>query len=119
MKPPNPQLRHQVIAIYKGSSHHTCTYTQFPGGANPRDDEPHSLANPPAELLCLGREYPLGYEYFRPRLHRAFMGKAGLRSEDEIRKGLAAAEYVKKGESLCQPPPLLEDVMADVGISRN
>jgi len=65
MKPPNPQLRHQVIAIYK-------------------------------ELLYLGREYPLGYEYFRPRLHRAFMGKAGLQNEDEIRKGIAAADYVKK-----------------------
>ena len=51
------------------------------------------------ELLYLGREYPLGYEYFRPRLHRAFMGKAGERNEDAIKKGIAQAEYVKKGWS--------------------
>lgn len=46
----------------------------------------------------MGREYPLGYNYFQPRLHKAFMSKAGLRDEDEIKKGIAAAEYVKKGE---------------------
>ena len=98
MKPPNPQLRHQVIAIYKGPSHHTLR-TPNALGASHAMMKPHR-ANPPAELLYLGREYPLGYEYFRPRLHRAFMGKAGLQNEDEIRKGIAAADYVKKGESL-------------------
>ncbi|KAL0932851.1 complex 1 protein [Colletotrichum truncatum] len=49
------------------------------------------------ELLYLGREYPLGYDYFRPRLHKAFSANAGLRDEQAIRKGIERAEYVKKG----------------------
>jgi hypothetical protein len=49
------------------------------------------------ELLYLGREYPLGFDYFRPRLHKAFISKAGERDEDKIRQGIAQAEYVKKG----------------------
>ena len=49
------------------------------------------------ELLYLGREYPLGFDYFRPRLHKAFISKAGERDEDKIRRGIAQAEYVKKG----------------------
>ncbi|KAK6836729.1 hypothetical protein PG995_006257 [Apiospora arundinis] len=48
------------------------------------------------ELLYLGREYPQGYDWFRPRLHRAFMASAGLRDEEAIRKGIARAEFVKK-----------------------
>ncbi|KAK0652864.1 hypothetical protein B0T16DRAFT_320805, partial [Cercophora newfieldiana] len=51
------------------------------------------------ELLHLGREYPLGFDYFRPRLHRAFMANANLRDEDEIRHGIARAQFVQKGES--------------------
>ncbi|KAG5929966.1 hypothetical protein E4U42_003620 [Claviceps africana] len=66
MPGPNPELRRQVIAIYK-------------------------------ELLYLGREYPLGFKYFQPRLHRAFMSRAAERDEDKIRAGIAQAEYVKKG----------------------
>ncbi len=54
-----------------------------------------------AELLFLGREYPLGYDYFRPRLHKAFMSKAEERDEDKIRKGISQAEYVKKGMVVC------------------
>ncbi|KAF3389025.1 LYR motif-containing protein 5 [Penicillium rolfsii] len=49
------------------------------------------------ELLWLGREYPLGYQYFRDRLHRAFAGQAHLTDEDQIRQGIARAEFVKKG----------------------
>jgi hypothetical protein len=49
------------------------------------------------ELLYLGREYPLGFDYFRPRLHKAFMSNAGISSEAEIRKGIERAEFVKKG----------------------
>jgi len=45
----------------------------------------------------MGREYPLGYEYFRTRLHRAFSSQAKLQNDDEIRKGIARAEFVKKG----------------------
>ncbi|KAK8096631.1 LYR motif-containing protein 5A [Apiospora kogelbergensis] len=48
------------------------------------------------ELLYLGREYPQGYDWFRPRLHRAFMASADLRDEEAIRKGIARAEFVKK-----------------------
>ncbi|KAL2051307.1 hypothetical protein ABVK25_008359 [Lepraria finkii] len=48
------------------------------------------------ELLNLGREYPLGYEYFQTRLHRAFASQAGLQNDEEIKKGIERAEYVKK-----------------------
>ncbi|CEJ94395.1 Putative NADH-ubiquinone oxidoreductase complex 1/LYR family protein [[Torrubiella] hemipterigena] len=65
MAGPNPELRRQVIAIYK-------------------------------ELLYLGREYPLGFGYFRPRLHKAFMAKAEERDEEKIKYGIKHAEYVKK-----------------------
>lgn len=50
------------------------------------------------ELLWLGREYPLGYQYFRDRLHRAFAGQAHLTDEDQIRQGIARAAFVKKGK---------------------
>ncbi|KAK4128008.1 hypothetical protein N657DRAFT_542166, partial [Parathielavia appendiculata] len=82
---PNPELRRQVIAIYKRKS--------------------SSISLPPAmvnftslthKLLYLGRDYPQGYDYFRPRLHRAFMAKAGLTDEGEIRKGIARADFVRK-----------------------
>ncbi|KAF5495757.1 LYR motif-containing protein 5B [Colletotrichum fructicola] len=52
------------------------------------------------ELLFLGREYPLGYDYFRPRLHRAFSANAGLREEEAIEKGIQRAEFVKKEDML-------------------
>ncbi|KAJ5322284.1 uncharacterized protein N7506_011414 [Penicillium brevicompactum] len=51
------------------------------------------------ELLFLGREYPLGYQYFRDRLHRAFSSQTQITDEDQIRKGIARAEFVKKGQS--------------------
>lgn len=44
----------------------------------------------------MGKSYPLGYDYFRPRLHKAFMSQAHIRDEDEIRKGIERAQYVKK-----------------------
>ncbi|PHH81837.1 hypothetical protein CDD83_3464 [Cordyceps sp. RAO-2017] len=66
MSGPNPELRRQVIAIYK-------------------------------ELLYLGREYPLGFGYFRPRLHKAFIARAAERDEARIRAGIEQAHYVKKG----------------------
>ncbi|KAI0471039.1 complex 1 protein [Xylariaceae sp. FL0804] len=66
MSAPNPELRRQVIAVYK-------------------------------ELLTLGRDYPSGgLAYFRPRLHRAFMANAHLRGDDEVRRGLARAEFVRR-----------------------
>ncbi|BFZ60806.1 hypothetical protein YB2330_001858 [Saitoella coloradoensis] len=48
------------------------------------------------ELLFLGREYPLGYEHYQSRLHDAFMKKAKLSDEGEIRKGLEFAEFFRK-----------------------
>ncbi|SPN98692.1 probable NADH-ubiquinone oxidoreductase complex 1/LYR family protein [Cephalotrichum gorgonifer] len=48
------------------------------------------------ELLYLGREYPLGFSYFHPRLHKAFMANSGLRDDAEIQRCLERAEFVKK-----------------------
>ncbi|KAJ5522313.1 hypothetical protein N7527_006428 [Penicillium freii] len=48
------------------------------------------------ELLFLGREYPLGYQYFRDRLHRAFASQTHITDDEQIRKGIARAEFVKK-----------------------
>ncbi|KAL9130942.1 MAG: hypothetical protein Q9217_000988 [Psora testacea] len=48
------------------------------------------------ELLHLGREYPLGYTYFQNRLHKAFSSQAHLQEEEEIKRGIEKAEYVKK-----------------------
>ncbi|ELR05285.1 hypothetical protein VC83_08252 [Pseudogymnoascus destructans] len=48
------------------------------------------------ELLNLGKDYPLGYSYFRPRLHKAFSSQSGLTDEAEIRKGIDRAYFVKK-----------------------
>lgn len=48
------------------------------------------------ELLHLGKDYPLGFGYFRPRLHKAFMANAHLQNEDDIRKGIARADFVRK-----------------------
>ncbi|KDN67392.1 putative complex 1 protein [Colletotrichum sublineola] len=76
----NSELRRRVIGIYKGP---------------PPTDGPVVHA----ELLYLGREYPLGYDYFRPRLHKAFSANAGLRDEDAIKKGIERAEFVKKAGS--------------------
>lgn len=62
-----------------------------------------SLTLPPqrellAELLNLGKDYPQGFSYFRPRLHKAFMANAALRDEEQIKKGIERAKFVQKGE---------------------
>jgi len=49
------------------------------------------------DLLYLVRDYPLGYDYARPRLHKAFMSQAGLQDEEKIKQGIKRAEFVKKG----------------------
>ncbi|TVY26378.1 LYR motif-containing protein 5A [Lachnellula hyalina] len=46
------------------------------------------------------RSYPLGYAYFQPRLHKAFMGNAGMSDEGEIRRGIARADFVRKGTDI-------------------
>ncbi|EOA89741.1 uncharacterized protein SETTUDRAFT_26068 [Exserohilum turcica Et28A] len=48
------------------------------------------------ELLYMGREYPLGYEYFRTRLHRAFASQRHLTDEVKIKQGIERAEYYLK-----------------------
>jgi len=48
------------------------------------------------ELLYLGKAYPLGYAYFQPRLHKAFMSRASLKDEEQIREAIRRAEFVKK-----------------------
>ncbi|PMD13385.1 hypothetical protein NA56DRAFT_585687 [Hyaloscypha hepaticicola] len=52
------------------------------------------------ELLNLGKAYPLGFDYFRLRLHKAFASNAFLTDEKDIRKGIERAEFVKKGSFL-------------------
>ncbi|KAI5801211.1 LYR family protein [Geopyxis carbonaria] len=48
------------------------------------------------ELLWAGRDYPLGYAYFRTRVHNAFMARAHVRDEAAIRSGIEKAAYVKR-----------------------
>ncbi|KAM3070639.1 hypothetical protein ACMFMF_008091 [Clarireedia jacksonii] len=60
----------------------------------------HEVISLYKELLHLGRAYPLGYTYFRTRLHSAFKAKSTLDNPDEIRKGLERGEWVKKGTIL-------------------
>ena len=82
-------LRYDVIRIYKGIDYlspQSCRET---------------MTDESAELLYLGREYPLGYDYFRNGLRKAFKAKSGLQDEEEIKKGIASAEYVKKGINIC------------------
>ncbi|RIB17658.1 hypothetical protein C2G38_2087727 [Gigaspora rosea] len=47
-------------------------------------------------LLFIGREYPLGYSYFRPRLKKAFLKNRDLKNEDDIKKAIETGEYVYK-----------------------
>ena len=81
----NPALRRQVINIYKGECSGCLSFFFV-----------LLLICVYPELLNLGREYPLGYEYFQTRLHKAFASQAGLQNDKEIKKGIERAEYVKK-----------------------
>ncbi|PSN62701.1 hypothetical protein BS50DRAFT_502063 [Corynespora cassiicola Philippines] len=55
------------------------------------------------DLLFLGREYPQGYDYYRTRLHRAFASQRHLEDEEQIKKGIQRAEFVKKGRRSSSP----------------
>jgi hypothetical protein len=44
----------------------------------------------------LGRDYPLGYDYFRKRLKKAFSSNINLKDENEISKAVQRGEYVLK-----------------------
>ncbi|KAK6503437.1 hypothetical protein TWF481_008455 [Arthrobotrys musiformis] len=56
----------------------------------------HQVINIYKELLYLGRSYPLGYTYFRTRLHKAFTNNSSLTKEEDILRAIARAEFVKK-----------------------
>lgn len=47
-------------------------------------------------LLYLLRDYPLGYSYARPRLHKAFISQSHLEDPEKIREGIKRAEFVRK-----------------------
>lgn len=77
-------LRQQVISVYKGPSFE------------------YSLPSvnwliQHSELLYLGRDYPLGYPYFKRCLHSSFASQRKLENEDDIVRGIERAKYVKRG----------------------
>jgi hypothetical protein len=69
---------------------------------SPNSELRHQVIKIYKELLFLVREYPLGYGYARPRLHKAFMSQANISDEEQIKNGIKRAEFVKKGKSLFQ-----------------
>jgi hypothetical protein len=89
MPSPNPALRREVIGIYKGK------FNQAKHLGHMYEQELTDFLE--IELLNLGKAYPLGYGYFRERLHRAFKSQTGLTDDDKIRQGIERAEFVKKG----------------------
>ncbi len=101
MQPPNPELRRQVIAIYKGTFH--CSLSDTRASTLPVIKTATLTTCRRPELLNLGKDYPQGFDFFRPRLHRAFIANAHLRDEEQIRKGIARAEFVRKGAVLPGP----------------
>ncbi|KAL8944195.1 MAG: hypothetical protein Q9216_000619 [Gyalolechia sp. 2 TL-2023] len=60
----------------------------------------HQVINIYKELLYLGREYPLGYPYFRERLRGAFISQSTLQDQEDIRRSIEKARHVKKGTLL-------------------
>lgn len=117
----NPALRREVINVYKGTTDgHNYSLAQPTHSRRQRKD----IQNPPSssieflafninttftnspkpELLNLGRNYPLGYTYFRDRLHKAFASQAHLTDEEQIKKGIQRAEFVRKGGFFSSAP---------------
>ena len=101
----NPALRREVIAIYKGNKFH-CPFRPLHNTLIAR-----ILTFIIIELLNLGKAYPLGFDYFRPRLHKAFSSNASLTDEQEIRKGIERAEFVKKGNPCSFPLPIYKSLI--------
>jgi hypothetical protein len=77
----NPALRREVINLYKGTF-------PLPGLK--------TKTNLPTELLNLGKDYPQGFSFFRPRLHKAFYNNRHLEGEEEIKTAIKKGEFVKK-----------------------
>ena len=48
------------------------------------------------QLLYLGREYPLGYEYFREKLKKAFLKNKDVTDPEQIKTMIARGEFVIK-----------------------
>ena len=105
----NPVLRQQVISIYRGWFPFIARSLEAALVFSPWERRMyttrrhhyirrpcHSRSNKIAELLNLGKEYPLGYTYFQSRLHKAFASQARLQDETEIRRAIERAEYVRK-----------------------
>lgn len=67
-----------------------------PASPSPNSELRHRVLGIYKLLLEMGKHYPLGYSYFRPRLHKAFMSQAHLTDPAEIEKGIERAEYVQK-----------------------
>lgn len=95
--PPPPPLRYQVINIYKGQSLLSFGLADNHGQYIVIFRDPDGPLLTESELLYLGREYPLGFAYFRARLHRAFASRIDETDPEKIRKGIEQAQYVKKG----------------------
>ncbi|XP_017775326.1 PREDICTED: LYR motif-containing protein 5 [Nicrophorus vespilloides] len=47
-------------------------------------------------LLHLGKDYPHGYDYFRKRLHSAFMKNRGETDPEKIEKMISHGQYIIK-----------------------
>ncbi|RCH97716.1 LYR motif-containing protein 5 [Rhizopus azygosporus] len=49
------------------------------------------------QLVYLGREYPAGWDFFRPKLKAAFLKNKDLTDTQEIEKRIKHGEYIIKG----------------------
>lgn len=48
------------------------------------------------QLLHLGKDYPSGFDFFRPRLHKAFMKNKDVSDPEIIEKMIGHGEFVVK-----------------------
>lgn len=48
------------------------------------------------KLLHLGKDYPSGYDFFRTRLHRAFLKNKDVTDPEQIEKMIAHGQYIVK-----------------------
>jgi hypothetical protein len=83
-----PNFEHHTLSL----SHYRSPVLKMP----PTNPLRHDVLRIYKNLLFLIRDYPLGYDYARPRLHKAFMSQANLEDEEKIREGIQRAEFVRK-----------------------
>lgn len=48
------------------------------------------------QLLYYGREYPLGYDYFQPRVKAAFLKNKDVKDPEKIQQLLDHGQYIIK-----------------------